>query len=169
MLVSEWFTFASVPKTGCHWVVAALNRGGVPFVNEGGIHLYGRKSGLPAITIERDPADWLLSWWMNIGGPLTFSDDLSNLFRLKQKGDSFECFVDRYCRESAGAIGRIFASYQPSETFRIERMNVDLPDFLMGLGVPVDADEMRLTPPQCATRARDEMTGELRERIRAAA
>ena len=173
MLITDWFTFAGVPKTGCCWFKDAMAAGGIALIDKGQ-HELGHEPGKPSVTIRRDPASWLMSYWANINGKVSKVPILDRLSALRSDGDTLEGFIQRYVKEWPGGIETIFAQYAANHTLHTDRLNDDFGDLLAWLAVPCDIQAVRDLPPANVTAGKRKipvtiLTDELCAEIRKAA
>jgi len=170
MFVTDWFTFASLPRCGSDWFIKTMTRVGIPHVKRQGLHMMGREAGKPSITISRDPATWLASYWRSIKAPLDNHciPGFADMFFLRTDGDTFEQFAEMYIKRMSGNINSMFDHYRSDHVLRIETLSQDFVSLMQLLSVPFDRTTVR-SEPENASQGRTEISETLAERIRAAA
>ncbi len=172
MLHCEWFTFASVPKTGCCWFRKALEASGIPLVPEGrqAQHTIAPvDNGRSSITIKRDPAEWLRSYFLRVTGrvDLPMIDLLCDLRHDKE--ETFEIFGWRYVHTMPGLIKRIFGKWKSDYTLRTESLAMDTVDLMSLLDVKCDLDVILSFKPDNVTPDKPAIPDDLRLAIEVAA
>jgi len=170
MFVTDWFTFASLPRCGSDWFLKTMTRVGIPHVKRYGLHMMGREAGKPSITINRDPATWLASYWRSINARLDNHGvpGFGDLFDLRIPDDTFKQFAERYIKQMPGTISQMFDHYKSDHVLRIETLSQDFVSMMQLLSVPFDLTTVR-SEPENASQGRSEISETLAERIRAAA
>ncbi len=170
MFVTDWFTFASLPRCGSDWFLKTMTRAGIPHVKRQGLHMMSREAGKPSVTIRRDPATWLASWWMSINAELDNHGipGFADLYILRKPGDTFEQFAERYIERMPGIINRMFDHYKSDHVLRIETLAQDFVSLMQRLSVPFDLEAVRPEPENICQRHL-EISETLAEQIRAAA
>lgn len=164
MLETEWFTFAALPKTGNHWFKRTLEEAGVPYVDNG-VHNRGQHNGLPRITIVREPALWLRSFWLQIHTRMGFAqmDQIQDL--RGPRTEPFYKFAWRYVEEAPGAIAKCYLHYESEHELRTEHLPLDTLELLEELGVPCDKDIVVNSPPRAVSNNRPTIKDDLRSAI----
>ncbi len=170
MFITDWFTFASLPRCGSTWFLKTMTRVGIPYVKKQGLHMMGREAEKPSITIIRDPATWLASWWMNINAELDNHGipGFADMFILRMPGDTFDQFVERYAKQMPGTINQMFDHYRSDHVLHIETLAQDFVSLMQRLSVPFDLEAVRSEPENICQRHL-EISETLAEQIRAAA
>ena len=167
MIETDWFTYAGPPKCGNHWITAAMKRAGVvPF---GGInmHVPGHVPGKPRVTLVREPATWLRSFFLNMHGPMGI--DIVNTFLVLRTGrdQTFDQFGWRYVEEMPGQISKMYLLYESEIELRTEHLASDTAAMLSRLNVPCDFEAVLDVPPEGVTGTKITMTNEVRAAINA--
>ena len=173
MFECEWFTFASCPKTGCHWFTETMTEAGVCVPHQG-MHTIGFIEGKPSITIVREPALWLRSYFYSVTGLLEMPviDELS---KLRMPGaqmidESFVSFSERYIDKMSGTIRRIFDYWSAEYTLRTEHLGTDTYRLMKRLDVPCDLELIVNSEPRnVRSRNRPLISDDLRAAINEAA
>ena len=167
MYESEWFTYASAPKTGNQWFTIALRGAGVTLVDTGQ-HKTGQVDGKPNVTIVREPFEWLRSDFVQVFGCMEIPvDDIIQSMREGQD-QTFDNFASRYVNEIPGAITRMFRHYEADFALHTETLADDTIDMLIDLGVKCDLDYVRNAPPVDVTKDKPAISDALRNAIREA-
>lgn len=148
MFITDWFTFASLPRCGSDWFIKTMTRVGIPHVKRYGLHMMGREAGKPSITINRDPATWLASYWRSINARLDNHEipGFGDMFDLRIPGDTFEQFAERYIEQMSGTISQMFDHYRSDHILRIEVLSQDFVSLMQRLSVPFDLTNVRSEP-----------------------
>ena len=170
MFITDWFTFASLPRCGSDWFIKTMTRVGIPHVKRYGLHMMGREAGKPSITINRDPATWLASYWRNINAPLANHciPGFADMFFLRTEGDTFEQFSEMYIKRMSGNINSMFDHYKSDHVLRIETLAQDFVSLMQRISVPFNAANVR-SEPENACQDLPVISASLAEQIRAAA
>jgi len=148
MFVTDWFTFASLPRCGSDWFLKTMKRVGIPYVKVQGLHMMGREAGKPSITIHRDPATWLASWWVSINARLDNHGipGFADMFILRMPGDTFEQYVERYIERMPGTISQMFGHYRSDHVIHTETLAQDFISLMQRLSVPCELANVRAEP-----------------------
>lgn len=159
--------FLHVPKTGGHWIEAALARLNIDFVRAphvGGVtnrHALLRhltRKGAFCFTFVRNPLEWYESWWkFQAGRWEVFEPGVWHPQRVLEScaDDDFGRFVQNCLRREPGYVTRLYEWYAgpPGDTCvdfvgRHERLAPDLAHVLTRLGYDVSVAQLREIPPQ---------------------
>jgi len=172
MFECEWFTFASCPKTGCHWFTETMTEAGVCIPHQG-MHTIGFIDGKPSITIVREPAYWLRSYFYNVTGRLEMPvvDGLCELrARPRNEVQSFGAFAEKYIATMPGTIQRIFDHWSAEHTLRTEHLGADTCSLMKQLDVQCDLELIVNSEPRnVRSRNRPLISDDLRTAINEAA
>ncbi len=170
MIVTPWFSFAAPPRCGTTWFTWLLQREGIEVQggkNGSDKHHSGHEDGLPSITIRRNPADWLLSYYLlnpnRVGVP---EIDLFNT--LRHSTASLSEFVVRYILEHPGKIETMFRLFRSTHTVDMCGMCTTFESLLPKLGMKLDINPMYYKVVN-ATHTRGSLTNYERWAIEAAA
>jgi hypothetical protein len=103
MIETDWFTFHALPKVGNSWFMGTLRDAGVhlPHANS---HNPGRVPGKPRVTIYREPATWLRSFFVNVQGATDIPGVDQFLALRNGRTQTFEEFGWRYVKRMPGRI-----------------------------------------------------------------
>jgi hypothetical protein len=145
-----------------------MKRAGVIPFGKVGMHTIGRVEGKPRVTIVREPATWLRSFFLNLHGPMGV--DIVNTFLALRTGrdQTFEEFGWRYVNEMPGQISRMYLHYESEIELRTEHLASDTAAMLSRLNVPCDFKAVFDVAPEGVTGTKITMTDEVRAAINAA-
>ena len=166
MFETQWFTYASPPKSGNQWFVAALKRVGLP-TKHPGMHVPGHVEGKPRVTIVREPAIWLRSFFLNMHGPMGLAEVDIFLGLRTGHNQTFEEFGWRYVNEMPGQISKMRLFYEAEIELRTEHLADDTVAMLTELNVPCDHEAIRNYPPVGVTLTKINISDEVRAAINA--
>lgn len=170
MIVTPWFSFAAPPRCGTTWFTWLLQREGVEC--RGGKqgsdkHHPGHEDDLPSITIRRNPADWLLSYYLldpnRVGVP-----EIDLFHTLRRSTASLPEFVDRYVVEHPGKIETMFDLFHSTHTVDLSLMHTIFKYLLPKLGMPLTINPKYYKAVN-ATHTRGSLTDKERRAIESAA
>lgn len=160
------FTYASPPKSGNQWFVAALRRAGLP-AKHAGMHAPGHVEGKPRVTIVREPATWLRSYFRNMHGSIGMPQvDIFQMLRSGH-GQKFEDFGWRYVNELPGQISKMCMCYEAEIELRTEHLTDDTVALLELFEIPFDPEAVRGLGRVGVTVSMDPIPDELRAAINA--
>ena len=162
MIQTKWFTFASPPRTGCTWTRLLLESLGVEYQGARW-HVPGR-TGLPSITVWRDPADWLHSYFQMVPDLVGF-EAVDCFMDLRVKGQEFSDFAGRYIEQMPGAIARLFGAYPSDYVLQLSEIRSGLLVAWREIGVPFDIVVLEAFPIKNAATRRATVSDELKARI----
>ena len=167
MVETEWFTYAGPPKCGNHWITAAMKRAGVVSFDSREMHVPGHVPGRPRVTLVREPATWLRSFFLNLHGPMGVPCvDVFQALR-GQYQESFEGFGWRYVNAMPGQISKMYMAYESEIELRTEHLGSDTAAMLSSLNVPCDFESVRALGKVGKTLATAPMSDEVRAAINA--
>lgn len=167
MIETPWFTFHAIPKVGNSWFMGTLRDAGV-HIAQNGTHTPGRVPGKPSVTIYREPATWLRSYFVNVHSLLDIL--AADVFLPLRTGrdQTFEEFGWSYVKTMPGRISKSFMCYESDIELRTEHLNEDTAQMLEVLAVPCDIDFVRKDPPRAASTGKPNIPDDLRAAINAA-
>ena len=170
MFITDWFTFASLPRCGSDWFIKTMTRVGIPHVKRYGLHMMGREAGKPSITINRDPATWLASYWRSINARLDNHEipGFGDMFDLRIPSDTFEQFAERYIEQMSGTISQMFDHYRSDHVIHTETLAQDFVSLMQRISVPFNAANV-CSEPENSCQDLPVISTSLAEQIRAAA
>lgn len=168
MIQTEWFTFAAPPKCGNQWIKAVLHEQRIewtaPRTND--IHHPGSVEGLPSITIQRPPHDWLYSYYLRVhnkvGVPVVdaFHETLRTV-RINE--DTFDFFALRYIDLMPGRITRMFEQdYKSTITLFLDNLPLHAALTFSSLNVPCDLEAVQAFKPVDVTKDKKPISDDLR-------
>lgn len=111
------FLFAAPPKTGCTWWMTAMLNAELEMERKGStaVHYPSQPSDLPTVTLTRDPADWIRSYYQNMKRRWSGVPEVDAFQNLEWK--SLEMFVESYIQKMPGGIGKMFDAYKSDFSF----------------------------------------------------
>ena len=136
----DQFRFASVPRSGTTWFLAACEEAGLGKRYKATVHepFNASDGNIFKLSLIRHPYNWLVSYFKAIAPGMTgvpVVDKLSfSVDGWYTEGD-FPSFVSLYLNECPGQVGRIFESYGADSYLRIEDMPWAATEFFASLGI----------------------------------
>lgn len=121
MIIYDKFVFASPPRTGSSWFMAAAEMSGMKKL-EGVLphHPPPAKHDGFVVSIVRHPYEWLISYYRALGGSeigVPEVDVLAHCGRLARNTDEF---LQLYLTNHRGCVGKIFDVYAAATVYRVE-------------------------------------------------
>ena len=165
MWVTDWFTFAAPTKTAGNWFAVAVEHAGVTFCEKHGRYRIGYRTGLPSITIRREPATWLRSYFCRVHKHVGIPQ-IDQFADLRNGSDeSFEQYANRYVNTMPGAVDRMFDAWQSDYTLHTDSVAADAVEALRCIGVPCDLKIMLNEPHSNRGKNLPDISTALREAI----
>ncbi len=167
MIETDWFTFHAIPKVGNSWFMSTLRDAGV-HIAQSNSHVPGTVPGKPSVTIYREPAMWLRSYFNSVQGQLDMP--VIDKFMALRNGrrQMFEEFGWQYVRQMPGHISRSFLQYEAEIELRTEHLSEDAARMLEVLSVPCDIEFVRREPARNTSGEHQTIPPDLRAAINAA-
>lgn len=150
--------FLHTPKTGGHWVVAAMEAGGVHVEREGHghaqLHEVARR-GRFTFAFVREPVDWYRSWWGWVNrepANLKQAETVEHVL-LPYASLALPDFLEACLTNHPGYLAELFAAYvgPPEDPIdfigHYENLQDDLCKALGLAGQDFDEQALRATPP----------------------
>jgi len=137
MWVTDWFTFAAPTKTAGNWFAVAVEHAGVTFCEKHGRYTMETCSNLPSITIRREPATWLRSYFCRVHKKVNIPA-IDQFADLRNGPETFEDYALRYIDTMLGAVDEMFDCWQSDYTLRTDSVATDAVEALSSIGVPCD-------------------------------
>ena len=107
----------------------------------------GTRPGLPSITIRREPATWLRSYFCRVHKKVNIPQ-IDWFADLRNSPETFEDYALRYIDTMPGAVDDMFDCWQSDYTLRTDHVATDAVEALQSIGVPCDMSII-LNEPHC--------------------
>lgn len=129
------FEFSAPPRTATTWVQNACTACYLPSGGKASIHIppNGKHNKLWVTTV-RHPADWLLSYWVNIFPGKVSVIEVDAFADLP--GTSFDEFILAYLEQMPGGVGKMYEAYRADSYLKIEDLPFCWMEFMVTLRVP---------------------------------